>query len=227
MTIETKLKELVLSKYKSIREFCIQNDFPYSTIDNMLKREDGIMRTGISTIIKVCNCLNIDINELENGNIIMKALPNTELSEHEKRLITEYRNKPDMQNAVDTLLNVKRKSGIEMDFDFGMREALKVAEKMRRHINSKIQKGHPIGCPFYSFLPYWQLYNESDYLILASSLSIITAASSLVRFDLGLKFPFSSPIIMPISEILSTAVFAQDAILPLSLNVISLSSSIL
>lgn len=107
MELESKLKELILSKYKSLRDFCIQNNFPYSTIEGMLKRERGIMGTSVSIVIKVCNCLNIDVEELEHGKIVAKPKSVGKLSTHEEQLINAYRSNQPMQEAVDKLLGLE------------------------------------------------------------------------------------------------------------------------
>ena len=70
MTIEEQLKELIKTKYKSIRAFTQKLSMPYSTVDNMLKR--GIGGTGISILIPVCNELDIDIDALSKGEIKAK-----------------------------------------------------------------------------------------------------------------------------------------------------------
>lgn len=105
MTTESKLKEYILSKYKSIREFCMQNDFPYSTVNSIFSR--GLMGSSLSIVMRVCDRLNIDVGELSNGNITEKLPAVIELTEHEKRLVTAYRNKPEMQSAVNTLLKIE------------------------------------------------------------------------------------------------------------------------
>lgn len=64
-TTEIKLKEYILSKYKSIREFAITASLPYSTVDNVLKR--GVNNVNITTIIKICQCLDISADSLANG----------------------------------------------------------------------------------------------------------------------------------------------------------------
>ena len=46
MNIEERLKQLILSKYKSIRAFTKEVNIPYSTVDTMLKR--GISGTNNS-----------------------------------------------------------------------------------------------------------------------------------------------------------------------------------
>lgn len=107
MTTEIKLKEYILSKYKSIREFCMQNDFPYSTVNSIFSR--GLMGSSLSIVMRVCDRLNIDVDELSNGNIIEKAPAVIELSNHERNLIIAYRSNPSMQTAVDTLLKIENR----------------------------------------------------------------------------------------------------------------------
>ena len=70
MTIEEKLKEYILSKYKSIREFVNSSgiDMPYTTIDGMLKR--GINNASVTNVIKLCNVLHISTDELAKGKIV-------------------------------------------------------------------------------------------------------------------------------------------------------------
>lgn len=106
MTIEETLKNYILKEYKSIRQFCIQNDFAYSTVDSMFKR--GIAGSGVSIVISVCNKLGISTDELMNGKIAKKSvklLP--EISEFEKILIQAYRRNIDMQKAINRLLQIE------------------------------------------------------------------------------------------------------------------------
>ena len=67
MSIESQLKSYIGERYRSIREFSLACDVAYSTLDNMFKR--GVMKSGMSTIIKVCNCLNISVDSLSQGKI--------------------------------------------------------------------------------------------------------------------------------------------------------------
>lgn len=67
-TTERELKQYILSKYKSIREFTLVAGLPYSTVDNALKR--GVNNVNITTIIKICQCLGISADGLANGVII-------------------------------------------------------------------------------------------------------------------------------------------------------------
>ena len=70
MSIELELKDLILSKYKSLREFSIKIDMPYSTIDTILKR--GVDKANINNVIRICKELNIDVEALDEGKIKFK-----------------------------------------------------------------------------------------------------------------------------------------------------------
>ncbi|MBQ8965885.1 hypothetical protein [Ruminococcus sp.] len=108
--VEQRLKDYILSQYKSMRKFCMQIDRSYSTIDNMLKR--GLLNSSVSLVLYVCDRLGLDIDELFNGKVIEKAETlYPEISNHEIELIRAYRAKPDMQKAVDTLLGIENTNG--------------------------------------------------------------------------------------------------------------------
>lgn len=68
MTIEEKLKELILNKYNSIREFGVYIDVPHTTISSILQR--GIGNSSVTNIIKICKALGISVDELADGNIV-------------------------------------------------------------------------------------------------------------------------------------------------------------
>ncbi len=68
MTKEEKLKKYILERYKSIREFTIEIDMPYSTLDSVFKR--GIDNSSLGVILKVCNALNISADALAEGEIV-------------------------------------------------------------------------------------------------------------------------------------------------------------
>ena len=69
-TIENKLKDLILSKYKSLREFARKIEMPYSTFDTILKR--GVGNANILNILKICNELNISADKLATGTLEYK-----------------------------------------------------------------------------------------------------------------------------------------------------------
>lgn len=55
MTIENQLRELILLKHGSLREFTFNIGLPYSTLSNM---------------VKICNALDIKLDELVAGRIV-------------------------------------------------------------------------------------------------------------------------------------------------------------
>ena len=99
--IEIKLKDFILSKYKSIRIFSKESNIPYTTIVSILER--GINRASINNIMQICDFLNIDIDMLVNNEIVEKNTINDEyiksitlkigkLNNEGKRKIDEYIN---------------------------------------------------------------------------------------------------------------------------------------
>lgn len=67
MAIEEQLKDVILSQYKSCREFCLVHKIPTSTLASIFKR--GINRASVDVIINICSALNIDVNALCDGKI--------------------------------------------------------------------------------------------------------------------------------------------------------------
>ena len=70
MTLESQLKDVILHRYKSIREFASTANIPYSTIDSVLKR--GIMNSGVSTVIRIFSLLDLDVESIETGILYEK-----------------------------------------------------------------------------------------------------------------------------------------------------------
>ena len=68
--IELQLKELILSRYKSVREFALSAKIPTSTLATIFER--GIKNAGINTVFQICDALNIDIDKLMVNQIAEK-----------------------------------------------------------------------------------------------------------------------------------------------------------
>ena len=67
MNIEETIKELMIKKCGSVNKFAKACGLPTSTVATMFTR--GINNTNINTIIKICQALNISVDELANGRI--------------------------------------------------------------------------------------------------------------------------------------------------------------
>ena len=68
MTTEDKLKNFILSRFNSVREFTQVANIKYSTFDSMLKR--GLATSNVSNVIKICKELGISADALGEGKII-------------------------------------------------------------------------------------------------------------------------------------------------------------
>lgn len=95
MTMEEQLKNAILEKYKSVRAFTTTINIPYSTLDSVFKR--GISNAGISTMIKVFDALDLDIESVSSGELRHRKSENknspstAEAVPGEEQLISLYR----------------------------------------------------------------------------------------------------------------------------------------
>lgn len=71
MTTEEKLKDYILERYNSIREFSQDIDMSYSTLDSILRR--GVANSSVVNVIKICKKLNISVDALSEGDIVPLA----------------------------------------------------------------------------------------------------------------------------------------------------------
>ena len=62
MNREIKLRNLILDRYESLRQFAKEADIPYSTLMTILSR--GIGGSSFDTIIQICKILEYDPNQL-------------------------------------------------------------------------------------------------------------------------------------------------------------------
>ena len=67
MAIEDELKEYILSRYQSLKEFSDYADLPNSTVNTILTR--GVLNAKVENVIKICKALNISADSLSEGKI--------------------------------------------------------------------------------------------------------------------------------------------------------------
>lgn len=104
MKIENELEQYILKRYKSIMQFSKEVGLPYTTVKGMFAR--GIWGASVQSVNKICNLLNIEVNELMQGKIVESG-KSLKLNSHEQKLIIAYRQQPSMQEAVDRLLGIE------------------------------------------------------------------------------------------------------------------------
>ena len=97
MTTEEKLKDLILKRYDSVREFTIAIDIPYTTMSSIFKR--GIDNSSVSNIIKICKALNISADALADGEI-RPIINRPSVSTEDNIEITDF-----LSNAKDTIIH--------------------------------------------------------------------------------------------------------------------------
>ena len=69
MTKAEVLKKVILSQYKSVRQYAVEMDIPYSTLVTALER--GIEGMAYSTVIRICDALSlnpVDFTPLDEGD---------------------------------------------------------------------------------------------------------------------------------------------------------------
>lgn len=103
MTREEYIKNSIINKGYSIREFAEIVQIPYTSLLSMLKNIGG---AGVDSVIKICTGLGITVDDLQNyENNEIKI--NVKLTPHERGVITAYINQPEMRPAVDKILGVE------------------------------------------------------------------------------------------------------------------------
>ena len=94
MTKAEILKKEILNQYRSLRQFAIEMEIPYSTLVTALER--GIEGMAYGTVIKMCSKLNlnpIDFTSLERDTTVSEQLLENRVMQYYVRLNQEGRNK--------------------------------------------------------------------------------------------------------------------------------------
>lgn len=68
MNVEERLKELIIKKYGTMKDFTDHIGIPNSTFANILRR--GVQNANVLTIIKICQALEISTDDLAAGKIV-------------------------------------------------------------------------------------------------------------------------------------------------------------
>ena len=69
MTVEERLKDLILKQYGTMKNFTDHIGVPNSTFANILRR--GVQNANVVTIIKICQALGISTDDLAEGRIVV------------------------------------------------------------------------------------------------------------------------------------------------------------
>ena len=110
VSTEDKLKELILTKYDSIKAFSDTIGLPNSTVVSILNR--GVLNAKVENIITICNALNISADALAEGKIVVetKSQEVTDiLAQVKQQLLNNeglmFNGKPADQESITSILN--------------------------------------------------------------------------------------------------------------------------
>ena len=91
MSIEDRLKDLIVQRYGSVLRFCNTHDLPQSTVATIFRR--GIAKSNVSSVISICKSLRISADGLAAGQLLPtgKDLPDSveEIIENTKNQLTD------------------------------------------------------------------------------------------------------------------------------------------
>ena len=67
-SVEERLKEMIIDRYGTVKNFTEAVGIPNSTFANIMRR--GVNNSNVTKIIKICNTLGISTDELAEGRIV-------------------------------------------------------------------------------------------------------------------------------------------------------------
>ncbi len=62
MTREQTLRNMILDRYNSLRQFSMETDIPYSSLMTLLTR--GVGGASFDTVVQICKALEIDPRDI-------------------------------------------------------------------------------------------------------------------------------------------------------------------
>jgi transcriptional regulator with XRE-family HTH domain len=97
--IVIKLKEMKKTSKKTSRQISYETNIPKSTIDKLFSGQTK--EPYLNSTRTIVNCLGFTLNDLFESDI-----SSIDLTEKEKQIILAYRNKTNMQDAIEKLLDI-------------------------------------------------------------------------------------------------------------------------
>lgn len=89
-SIEKELRDYILKEFRTLKLFSKASGVPLSTLSTILGKS-GIKKANMSTIIALCDALNISADELFNGRIVQrKNVERNDLTDEEFDLLNNF-----------------------------------------------------------------------------------------------------------------------------------------
>jgi len=105
MSKEDYIKMLILSSGHTMKSFAESIKIPYTTLLSMLNR--GLGGASINNVIRVCKGLSITVEDLQRAEDGKNAPIPLYITDHEKQVLTKYRESTEMKPAIDALLGIE------------------------------------------------------------------------------------------------------------------------
>lgn len=102
--LEEKLKNIIIDKFGSVRQFSLKIDIPYTTVDSILKR--GIDNSNVGNVIKMCKALNISIDNLLDNKKIISNFDNNVTLDLDNKLINNINKIDEIENKEGNDLSI-------------------------------------------------------------------------------------------------------------------------
>lgn len=106
------LQNLLDEKGINVNELSKMINVSNQTLYSIIKRDN--MKIDFEVLLKICKALNVSV-EYFYSDYTNTMQTQFLLDEQEKELVTAYRNKPEMQEAVNTLLGINKPAAITDD----------------------------------------------------------------------------------------------------------------
>lgn len=106
------LQNLLDEKGINVNELSKMIDVSNQTLYSIIKRDN--MKIDFEVLLKICKALNVSV-EYFYSDYTNTMQTQFLLDEQEKELVIAYRNKPEMQEAVNTLLGINKPAAITDD----------------------------------------------------------------------------------------------------------------
>lgn len=165
MSIENDLKDLIIQKSNSIRQFALDVGIPVTTIQSMLN--SGIENAGVKKVMKICDYLGIDTDALADGYIKEKMVSPSDITRNEYIHIKKYR-------ALDCYGKKQVDNVLQNEYDRVKEQSMEIAEETTPYMFTKTEylTGLSAGTGLFVFddvptqtteVP--QKYKDADFVI--------------------------------------------------------------
>lgn len=105
MSKEDYVRQLIRERGQTVKDYALEIQIPYTTLLGMLK--NGLGGASVDNVIRVCKGLGIEVEDLQRVEQDIEVAPPFHVTERERLLIQRYRERVELQQAVQILLGLE------------------------------------------------------------------------------------------------------------------------